>query len=144
MQTGSDMKRPLAGAVIGLLYGSALLYLAFFAAGAGQGTSIPLLMSSAPLGALGDRVALMSIPALWTLLGVLVALSDSPGARKLARATLLLHYLSGLALVAVQGDLHYLMRLYAGKADFLAGWIVLYVVGQVIAWEYMRPQQALR
>ena len=43
------LRRAIAGAMIGLLYGSILAFLSIVAAGGGHGTIVPLLLSSAPL-----------------------------------------------------------------------------------------------
>jgi hypothetical protein len=47
--TGSDSRRAIVGAIVGLLYGFILMILSVFAAGAGH----PLWLSSAPLGGFG-------------------------------------------------------------------------------------------
>jgi hypothetical protein len=144
MHLGSELKRAIAGAVTGILYGSALAYLSIGAAGGGRGTLIPLLMSSAPISAFDLMAASYAMPVLWAMLGVLVALSGSSKGRRLAQGALLLHYVSGIALVAIYGNPQYLARLYTGKEDFLAGWLMLYLVGQVVTWEWTRSRQALR
>ena len=51
MRGGSVLRRVVVGAMVGLLYESVLGFLSIGAAGGGHGTSIPLFLSSAPLGA---------------------------------------------------------------------------------------------
>jgi hypothetical protein len=50
MTAGSEWRRAVVGAIAGLLYGLLLAFLSFGAIGAGHGTLIPLIVSSAPLG----------------------------------------------------------------------------------------------
>jgi len=45
MSAGSEPKRAIVGAMVGLLYGSILAFLSLGAAGGGHGTLIPLLLS---------------------------------------------------------------------------------------------------
>jgi hypothetical protein len=140
----SQFNRTIIGALIGFLYGCALAYLSLGAAAGGQGSLVPLAASSAPVSALGPMHVYYALPFMWAVFGVLAALSDSRRSRRLAQALLLLHYGSGLLLLAPYIDPQPFMRLYAGKEAYLAGWIVLYFVGQVLMWEYMRPQQPLQ
>ena len=140
--TWSETRRAIAGAVAGLLYGSVLAFLSLFAAGAGHGTIIPLFLSSAPLAvfylvpraAAGGDWPLYAIlyggPFVWAVLGLLVALAGRW--TRLAASLLLLHYLSGLALVAATGaDL----RGLAGELpDGLLMWAPVYLLGQVALW----------
>ena len=49
MTASSGTRRATVGLLVGLLYGSILAFLSLGAAGAGHGTLIPLLLSSAPL-----------------------------------------------------------------------------------------------
>ncbi len=47
------------------LYGSALAFLSLLATGAGHGTYVPLLLSTAPFGACGFVTQLLAAPFLW-------------------------------------------------------------------------------
>jgi hypothetical protein len=140
----TQFNRAMAGTLIGLLYGCALAYLSVGAARGGQGSLVPLAMSSAPISAFGPRFSYYTIPLIWAVIGLLAAPSERKKSRRLAQGTLLLHYASGLVLLAMYIDPQHLVNLYAGKEPYLAGWIVLYIVGQVLIWESMRPLQALR
>ena len=91
MTAGAEASRAIVGAMVGLLYGSvlALLSLFLFGGGGAHGTSIPLLLSSAPLGVFalvgklvgepymgyGDNATVLGAPLVWAGLGWLVALS---------------------------------------------------------------------
>ena len=119
MTVGPEARRAIVGALVGLLYGSvlALLSLFLFGGGGAHGTSIPLLLSSAPLGVFalvgklvgepymgyGHNATVLGAPLVWAGLGWLVALSGQ-GTLKLSRILALLHYTSGLALIATAGE----------------------------------------
>jgi hypothetical protein len=141
MAFGSETIRAILGAIIGLLYGCTLAVLSLGAAGGGHGTLIPLLLSSAPLSVsylvadadAGREVALYAMlyggTLVWAVLGWLVMLAG--GARP-AAALLLLHYLSGLALVVATGVT---IRGLAGEIpDFFKMWAPVYLIGQVVLW----------
>jgi hypothetical protein len=142
MTFGSEARRSIAGAAAGLFYGFVLSFLSFGAAGAGHGTLIPLLLSSAPLGAFysaadtdggrGDALFAMLFggPLLWMVLGWLVSRA---GRGAVAAAGLLaLHYASGLAIVAATGDSP---RGLAGEIpDFFKIWAPAYLIGQLVLW----------
>ena len=142
MTAGSNRKQAAAGAIAGLFYGFLLALLSFGAAGAGHGTLIPLIVSSAPLGvaylgagsdaARGAAILSMLFagPLLWMLLGWLVAL---PGRRiGLAAALLVLHDASALGLVATS-DLT-LRSLGQAIPDFVLIWAPVYLLGQIGLW----------
>jgi hypothetical protein len=142
MTAGSQWRPAVVGATAGLVYGFLLALLSFGAAGAGHGTLIPLIVSSAPLGVTypgagsdTERGAalftmLFAGPLLWMLLGWLVAL---PGRRAVLAATvLLLHYASALALVATTGLT--LRGLAKEIPDFVLAWAPAYLLGQVGLW----------
>jgi hypothetical protein len=152
MTAGSQWRPAVVGAIAGLLYGLLLAFLSFGAAGAGHGTLIPLIVSSAPLGVTypgagsdTERGAalftmLFAGPLLWMLLGWLVAL---PGRRtRVAAAVLLLHYASALALVATTGLT--LRGMAKEIPDFVLAWAPAYLLGQVGLWWRIirRPDQA--
>lgn len=135
------MMRAVAGAVIGFIYGFVLLFLSVMAGGGGHGIMIPLLMSSAPI-AVFEFNSWLAVPVMWAVLGVLIALSGSPNGRALAQAALFLNYVSGLGLVAIFGIPHLLGGLPSRGYDTLVVWVVVYLIGQVIAWRYIRSRQA--
>jgi hypothetical protein len=152
MTSGTETTRAISGAVAGLLYGCVLAFLSFGAIGFGHGTLIPLLLSSAPLGVfylLADTDAgrgmalsamLFGAPFAWAVLGWLVA---RPGHRMgLAAGLLVLHYVSGLALVVATGDTP---RDIAGKIpDFFMMWAPVYLVGQLALWWLISRGHRLR
>ena len=84
MTAGSDLRRAIAGAMVGLLYGSTLALWSLVLFGSGHATSIPLFLSSAPLGVFalvgklvgepyvgyGYRAALLGAPPVWQRSGV--------------------------------------------------------------------------
>jgi hypothetical protein len=146
--TGSEWRRALVGAMIGLLYGSILSYLSIFAAGGGHGTIIPALLSSAPLSvfgwgawrvgasSMGDNAILLGPPLVWAALGSLAALSGGRNLLRLARGLVLLQYASGLALVATIGaellPLPSFVNVYLVTNVLV--WATVYLVGQVALW----------
>jgi hypothetical protein len=154
MTAGSESRRAIVGAIVGLLYGFILTFLSIFAAGAGHGTSIPLWLSSAPLGAFGlvawrvgaspvaNYAMLLSPPLVWAVLGSLAALSKRS---RVTEVLLLLQYASGLALVATTGgvlaDLDVMWRDVWVTVYFVV-WATVYLVGQVgLWWRIMRRNQ---
>src|SRR5262249_5815876 len=106
-------------AAVGLLCGTVLALLSWFLYGGGRshGTSIPLLLSSAPLGVFallgklagapyvghGYSTALLGAPFVWAALGSSAALSGR-GSLRLFPILALLHYASRLVLVAGAGE----------------------------------------
>jgi hypothetical protein len=139
--------------MVGLLYGSvlALLSLFLFGGGAAHGTSIPLLLSSAPLGvfalvgklvgepymAYGDNATVLGAPLVWAGLGWLVALSGR-GRLRLARILALLHYASGLALIATAGEEPGRLERLVQISPALVMWATIYLAGQAALWSSMR------
>jgi hypothetical protein len=157
MTPGSEWRRPIAGATVGLLYGSSLAFLALGAAGAGHGTLVPLLLSSAPLGVfwvVADTDAgrnptflamLYGAPPLWAALCAMVA----PGARGkglgLARFLVLLHYASGLALVAsTVGGLPDVLADLKRTPQLVVMWATVYLVGQAALWWQLGKRNHVR
>jgi hypothetical protein len=152
MTAGSEASRPIVGAMVGLLYGSvlALLSLFLFGSGGAHGTSIPLLLSSAPLGVFallgklvgepylgyGHNATVLGAPLVWAGLGWLVALSGR-GRLGLSRILALLHYASGLALVATAGgEPARLQRLLQYPEAVM--WVTIYLAGQAALWSSIR------
>ena len=151
MTAGSEWRQVVVGAIAGLLYGLLLAFLSFGAIGAGHGTLIPLIVSSAPLGVAypgassdAEREAalftmLFAGPLLWMLLGWLVALASRRAG--LAAAVLLMHYASALALVATTGL--GLRGLAKEIPDFVLVWAPAYLLGQVgLWWRIVRGAEA--
>jgi len=151
MTAGSEWRQAVVGAIAGLLYGLLLAFLSFGAIGAGHGTLIPLIVSSAPLGVAypgassdAEREAalftmLFAGPLLWMLLGWLVALAGRRAG--LAAAVLLMHYASALALVATTGL--GLRGLAKEIPDFVLVWAPAYLLGQIgLWWRIVRGAEA--
>ena len=151
MTAGSKWRQAVVGAIAGLLYGLLLAFLSFGAVGAGHGTLIPLIVSSAPLGvaypgASSDAeceaaffTMLFAGPLLWMLLGWLVALAGRRAG--LAAAVLLMHYASALALVATTGL--GLRGMAKEIPDFVLAWAPAYLLGQVgLWWRIVRGAEA--
>ena len=146
MTASSGSKRAIVGVMVGFLYGSILAFLSLGAGGAGHGTIFPLLLSSAPLGVFwvadtggGREAAFLAMlfggPFLWAALGSLVAL---PGRGKGLRRTqilVLLHYASGLALVAAtDSGLPDLPADLKRAPELVIMWATVYLAGQVALW----------
>jgi len=147
---GSDSRRALLGAVAGLLYGFVLVFLSIVAAGAGHGTIMPLLLSSAPVAILLDPEAgisdamsyalLLGAPILWAALGSLAALSGRGMTRRVTLALVLLHYVSGLALLAMRGAGLQPSFVNIYVVAYILVWAAVYLVGQAALWWRMsRP-----
>ena len=148
MMAGPESMRAIVGAVVGLLYGSILAFVSSFLFGGSHGTSIPLLLSSAPLGVFtligklvgepylgyGYNAMLLGTPLVWAALGSLVALSGDGKMLQLAQSLALLHNASGLALVATIGPEHPELLL---RVDVVL-WASAYLAGQVVLWSSMR------
>ena len=134
--------------MVGLLYGSVLIYLSIFASGGGHGTPVPFILSSAPLSVvvwsarylavaspLLDLAALLGTLFVWTGLGS-VALSGRGKSLRLARILVLLQYASGFALIAI--ILPDAWNVGAARHwDFVvmvSVWAMLYLLGQVALW----------
>lgn len=154
MTASSGSKRAIVGVMVGFLYGSILAFLSLGAAGAGHGTIIPLFLSSAPLGVFWDTgggreaaflAMLFGGPFLWAALGSLVAL---PGRGKGLRRTqilVLLHYASGLALVAAtDSGLPDLPADLKRAPELVIMWATVYLAGQVALWWQMSKRGQLR
>lgn len=144
MMAHSESTRAIVGAVVGFAYGSILAFLSLGAAGAGHGSLVPFYLSSAPLGVLrffGQAGFLTAFaagaPVVWATFGTLVALSGRAKWRRLTQVLALLHYASGLALVATTlglDELAYVERLLRTTPEFIVLWAAVYVVGQVALW----------
>jgi hypothetical protein len=122
-----------------------------FGGGGAHGTSIPLLLSSAPLGVFalvgklvgepymgyGDNATVLGAPLVWAGLGWLVALSGR-GRLRLARILALLHYASGLALIATAGEEPGRLERLVQISPALVMWATIYLAGQAALWSSMR------
>ena len=149
MTVGPEASRAIVGAMTGLLYGSILAFVSSFLFGASHhGTSIPLLLSSAPFGIFaligklvgepylghGYNTMLLGTPLVWAALGSFVALSGDGKMLRLAQSLALLHNASGLALVATIRPEHPELLL---RVDVVL-WASAYLAGQVVLWSSMR------
>ena len=144
MAAAPEAKRAIAAAIVGFLYGSLLSFLSLGAVGAGHGTLVPLLLSSAPISAfysVADTnpereralyAMLFGMPLVWALLASLVALSSRGKNLPLTQLLLLLHYASGLGTVAATGA--GLTGLAGEVPHFFILWAPIYLVGQVALW----------
>jgi hypothetical protein len=151
--------RAIVGAMVGLLYGSvlALLSLFLFGGGGAHGTSIPLLLSSAPLGVFalvgklvgepymgyGHTATVLGAPLVWAGLGWLVAQSGR-GRLRLSRMLALLHYASGLALVATAGEEPARLQRLLQIPPEVVMWATIYLAGQAALWSSMRADPEAR
>ena len=144
--------------MVGLLYGSTLALWSLVLFGSGHATSIPLFLSSAPLGVValvgklvgepyigyGYNATLLGAPLVWAALGSLVALSGRGSTLRLTQVLLLLHYASGLALVAATGEGPTHLQRLPGIWTGVAMWATVYLAGQVALWSWMRAGSVLR
>jgi hypothetical protein len=149
MRAGPEARQAIVGAMVGLLYGSVLIYLSIFATGGGHGTPVPFILSSAPFGVvvwsaryagvashLLDQAVLLSTLLVWAGLGSLVALSGRSQSLRLARILVLLQYASGFGLVAIILPDAWNVGFPHGW-DFVvivSVWAMLYLLGQVALW----------
>ncbi len=125
-----------SGAAVGFVYGVILGYLSFLTAGAGHGTYVMVGMSSAPLGLLGTLAAIFGPPLLWAGVGALLASLDRRGARRWFIVFMLVHYLSGVALLSTEpfGDWEYVGRVVGAMPWVVAAWLATYGLGQAVIW----------
>jgi hypothetical protein len=157
MRAGPEAKQAIVGAIVGLLYGSVLVYLSIFTTGGGHGTPVPLILSSAPFSVvlwsahyfgvashLLDQAALLSALLVWAGLGWVVAQSGRGTSLRLARILVLLQYASGFALVAIILPDAWNVGFPHGW-DFVVMvcvWAMLYLLGQVaLWWRLSRPNK---
>jgi|GEM_PF-3505368 len=152
MRAGLEGRRAIVGALVGLLYGCVLALWSLVLFGSGHATSIPLFLSSAPLGVLGlvgklvgepyvgygYKATLLGAPLVWAALGSLIALSGRRSTLRLTQVLLLSHYASGLALVATTGEGPAHLQRLPGIWTGLAMWATVYLAGQVALWSWMR------
>jgi hypothetical protein len=139
-----EIKRAIVGAVLGFTYGLVLAFLSLAAAGAGHGTWIPFLLSSAPFGVLVffgdfgfDAAFNWGAPVVWATFGALVAPSGRAKWLRLTQVLAALHYASGLALIAATtgyGELAHLVRPERLSPEIMLVWAAVYLVGQVTLW----------
>ena len=144
MMARRESTRAIIGAVAGFAYGSILACMSFLALGAGHGSSVPFFLSSAPLGVLGlfgepgfYAAVFGGAPVVWATVGALVAPAGRAKWRRLTQVLALLHYASGLALIAATtglDELGYMERLLRIEPEFVALWAAVYVTGQVALW----------
>lgn len=157
MTARSGSRRAIVGVMVGLLYGSLLAVLSLGAAGAGHGTLIPLLLSSAPLSVFywvadtdaGREAAGLAMlfggPVLWAALGALVALHRRGNGLRLTPVLVLLQYASGLALVAATfGWIPDVLAELKRAPELIIMWATVYLVGQVTLWWQISKRHQLR
>jgi hypothetical protein len=153
MAASPDVRRAIAGAMVGFSYGFVVAFLSWFLYGGGAdyGTSIPLLLSSAPLGVLlplgklagapyagyGYATTLLGAPVMWAAFGSLVALSNRGRTLRLAQILLLLHYVSGIALVATTGEVPARLQRKLQISPEIVMWATAYLAGQAALWSSM-------
>ncbi len=140
MRAYPKSRRAIVGAVVGFAYGSVLAFLSLLAGGAGHGTWVPFLLSSAPFGVLvffGDfgfyAAFIGGAPVVWATFGALLAPSGRAKWLRLTQVLALLHYASGLALIAATAqydELAYLARVL----EVMLVWAAVYLAGQVALW----------
>src|SRR2546426_10802284 len=92
----SQPRTILEGGCAGLAYGVVLSLLSLGAAGAGQGSCFPIVLSSAPLGSFGLIGAFVAAPLLWALIG---GLAGAAPAGRFERSAVLLPALPVLAVL---------------------------------------------
>lgn len=151
MISGPERWRAIVGAVIGFLYGSVLALWSLVLFGSGHATSIPLLLSSAPLSVValagklvGEpyvgyayKATLLGAPLVWAAFGSFLALSPRGKRLRLAQVLVLLHYASGLALVATMGEGLAHLQSLPGIHIEIAMWAMVYLAGQIALWASM-------
>jgi hypothetical protein len=154
MTASSGSKRATVGLLLGLSYGSILAVLSLGAAGAGHGTLIPLLLSSAPLSVFywvakadaGLEVAFFAMlyggPIIWAALGLLIALPGRGKGLRLTQVLVLLHYAFGIAVVAMTGDRP--TGLAGELPVFFIIWAPVYLAGQAALWWQISKRDQLR
>ncbi len=154
MMARPESRRAIVGAIVGFAYRSILANLSFLAMGVGHGSFLPFLLSSAPLGALGFfgdfgfHAALVGgAPVVWATFGALVAPSGRTKWLRLTQLLALLHYASGLALIAATtglGELARLTRVLRISPEFIVLWAAVYVAGQAALWWRASRRSQLR
>jgi hypothetical protein len=114
--------------LFGFLYGFILIVLSFIAAGGpeGGGAGLPLVISSAPLGAGGEiGLVFYGTPFLWALL----AYSTTMVFRWIPQFLFLLHYISAV-LILIFLPVGWL----GGGGAWIIVWAPVYLGGQVMFW----------
>jgi hypothetical protein len=157
MTASSGSRRAIVGVMVAFLYGSILAFLSLGAVGGGHGTLIPLLLSSAPLGVFywvadsdaGREAALFAMlfgaAFEWAALGSLVTLPGRGKRLGLALVLVLLHYASGLALVAATvGRVLDVPADLKRAGELVVMWAMVYLVGQAALWWHISKRHHLR
>jgi hypothetical protein len=135
------------------LYSLTLLVLAYAAASAERGVAFPWMLFFAPLTAASRWVSwdgpvvpmivmFFGVALEWPLAGAVLCLVPMARRRRVARAGLLLHYLSGIALAGSSLNRFQRAALVRRPVVLLVSLSVLaYVVGQVAIWRAIRKLQ---
>jgi len=124
--------------IIGFGYGLILATLALILTGLGEGTYVPLAISSAPLAVIEYPppftffVGLIGCVVFW----VCVAAIPLSTRRGTFRTLLVLHYV-GVAIAVtkpIDGDWNRFIRAMRSTSPAFFPWIVFYVLGQTVIW----------
>ena len=110
----------------------------------GRRAIVGAVVGSAPLGVLGffgefglDAVLVGGAPAVWATFGALVAQSGRAKWCRITQVLALLHYASGLALIAAtaQGFSWIRMERALRQApEVIVAWAAIYLIGQGVLW----------
>jgi hypothetical protein len=151
-----ERRQSMSLILTGAGYGVILMILSVVSAGAGHGSYVPAMVSSAPLGlvAVLARVlgappmgpltnatpALSGAPLVWACLGWLVGRSSTPKGRFWFLLASLCHYVSGVALIFTKesGGWSYLVPLHRAIPWLLPTWLTVYLGGHAWVWARYR------
>lgn len=120
----------------GLLYGLALAFWSFAAAGAGHGTYVVMGLSSSPLGFLGVPIAIFGSPIFWAFIGFLLSKAHRPSYKLAFLLFIVVHYVIIVPLLATQpfGDWEYFSKAWSMIPLAIIGGLTTYIIGQVAMW----------
>jgi len=138
------MKAPVVQQLIaGGTYAIALVACGVFAAGAGHGSYLVLMIASSPVGILGMYAGLAAVPAifgpflLWPSILLLLARTRERRHRPTFVTVMVVHYFGIAALPLTtwfRDDWRTVQRHLPELVVFLAVGLVVYVTGQVLIW----------
>ena len=129
-------RRTVGWAITGGAVGVVLWLLAFFCAGAGHGTLIPLVVSTSPLTLVPFVGFLLGAPVLW---GSLAVLATAPRTRRNTiwfLGVMLSHYLvaAGFVCWAPGCNWDLVVKTQEAIPGFFEGWLMSYCVANFLAW----------
>jgi len=130
----------LQGGCAGLAFGVVLSLLSLGTAAAGQGSFVPIVLSSAPLGSFGVIGAFVATPVLWAVIGGLAVAARAGRFERSAVLLPALHVLAVLILIELGGaspGREFRDALIEAPWP-MAAWSLVYVAGQVALWRYLR------